>query len=448
MNSAQFTIFEIISIFRRRKLFFIIPIVVVTIISTIGAFLLPKSYESSTTILYQRDETSTPILGLELRSTLGTQDRLNLYREILTSRTIIQQLIDSLGLNETAFTERDRQALITSLAKRFELEDRGSGSFAITFTDEDAQRAQQAVRVLTQLLIHTISQFQTQQSDQSVQFFETKLKETREKFEESQRKIITHIGNRVNTLPEQNRIQYAQIENIETQINDLDIYLNTYQQALKILRSTSNQSQIDKNKETLYDLTRMEIPFAADLNLFLRRYDDFLQRYTPQYPEVKNVENQISELLIRMKNAIESEMSKKQMQRIDFENKRAQLVENVQQAFISGHLSAEQESDFNLYRRLYDDMKVRLEQAKASRDLGYKTGHQFVILDPPHLPTTPTKPKKRQLILAGFGIGIFLGFISVILRELFDTTIRSRRDIEIYQKPIIAYISDGNDDRT
>lgn len=448
MNSFQVTFFEIISLFRRRKVFLIIPIVIVSTISTIGAFLLPKSYESSTTILYQRDETTTPILGLEIRSSLGAEDRLNMYREILSSRTILQRLLDSLGLNEIAATEKDRQALIASHAKKFDIENKGSGTFTISYTDDEAFRAQQAVRVLTNLLIQTISQVQTQQNDQSVQFFENKLKETREKFEESQRKIITHIGNRVSTLPEQSRIQYTQIENLDRQINDLDTRLNVYQQAINILQSVSNPPRIDKYKESLYDLTRMDIPFATDLSVLLKKYDDFLQRYTSQYPEVKSAENQISELLIRMQNALESDIGKKKPQRIELENKRAQLLENVQQTFISGHLNAEQESDFNIYRKLYDDMKVRLEQAKSSRDLGYKTGHQFIILDPPLLPTTATKPKKMQLILAGFGIGIFLGFISVIMRELFDTTVRTHRDIEIYQKPIIAYISDGNDQRT
>lgn len=419
---------------------------IVTGISTIGAFLLPKSYESSTTILYQRDETTTPILGLEIRSSLGAEDRLNMYREILSSRTILLRLLDSLGLNEIATTEKDRQASISSLAKKFDIENRGSGSFAILFTDEEAWRAQKAVKVLTYLLIETISQFQTKQNDQTVQFLETKVRETREKFEESQRKIINHIGSRVSTLPEQSRIQYAQIENLDRQINDLDVRLNIYQQAIKILQSFSNPPRIDKYKESLYDLTRMDIPFANDLNLLIKKYDDFLQRYTAQYPEVKSIENQISELLIRMQNALESEIGKRTPQRTELENKRAQLLGNVQQTFISGHLNAEQESDFNLYRKLYDDMKVRLEQAKSSRDLGYKTGHQFIILDPPLLPTIATKPKKMQLIFAGLGIGIFLGFISVIMRELFDTTVRTQRDIEIYQKPIIAYITDGNED--
>ncbi len=448
MNSAQFTIFEMISLFRRRKVFLIIPIVIVTIASTIGAFLLPKSYESSTTILYQREETTTPLLGLEIRSSLGTEDRLNLYTEILSSRTILQRLIDSLGLSKEVTTEKERQALITSLSKKFDIENKGSGSFSIVFADEEASIAYRAVTVLTHLLIEKISQVQTQQNDHSVQFFENKLREARDKFEESQRNVISLIGNRVSTLPEQSRIQYTQIENLDKQINELDVRLNIYQQAFNTLQSVSNPPRIEKNKETLYDLTRMDIPFAADLNLFLKKYDDFLQKYTPQYPEVKNIENQISELLIRMQNSLESEISKRHPQRMEFENKRAQLLENVQQTFISGHLNAEQESDFNLYRKLYDDMKVRLEQAKSTRDLGYKTGHQFVILDPPLLPTKATKPKKMQLIFAGLGIGIFLGFISVIMRELFDTTVRTHRDIQIYQKPIIAYISDGNDDRT
>jgi capsular polysaccharide biosynthesis protein len=33
--------------------------------------------------------------------------------------------------------------------------------------------------------------------------------------------------------------------------------------------------------------------------------------------------------------------------------------------------------------------------------------------------------------------------VAVILKELLDTTVRSPRDVEVYQKPVIAFITDG-----
>ena len=88
-------------------------------------------------------------------------------------------------------------------------------------------------------------------------------------------------------------------------------------------------------------------------------------------------------------------------------------------------------------------MKVKLEQAITARDLGTASASQFIVIDPALLPTKPTKPNRPQLVLAGLAVGLFLGFVTVLLKELLDTTVRTPRDIEVYQKPVIAFITDG-----
>jgi len=50
-----------------------------------------------------------------------------------------------------------------------------------------------------------------------------------------------------------------------------------------------------------------------------------------------------------------------------------------------------------------------------------------------------------MIILGGLGLGIFIGFLSVVIKEMFDTTVRVSRDIEVYQKPVIAFITDGTE---
>ncbi len=70
-------------------------------------------------------------------------------------------------------------------------------------------------------------------------------------------------------------------------------------------------------------------------------------------------------------------------------------------------------------------MKVKLEQAKTAVDLGNKGAAQFIILDPPLIESHPTKPNRMMKITqGGLGIGIFIGFLSAVLKEMFDTTVR------------------------
>lgn len=409
----------------------------------VGALLLPQKFESSSTILVQRDEIPNLLLGYEISRAMASEDRLRTFNEILYSRTMLLKLIDSLGYGEKAQTEAKRQKLVSALATVIETEKRGSDSFRITFTDDDPNRAQRGVELLSKLFIETLMSVENQRGEQSVEFFEKKLAETKDKFEASQRQVMSIIGRRISTLPTESRTLYMQMETIEKQIADLDIKLRTNHQALNTLRTSSLKIRDEDSRNSLYELQRLDIPFAVELRSLLSKYDDFLRRYTPQYPEVQNIESQLPELLDRMKTSLDSEIKKINSSRTDLETRRTQIVDGIRESSISEQLSGDKESDYTMYKKLYDEMKVKLEQARTSRDLGQKSANQFVIIDPPIVPLTPSKPNRPMIVFGGLGISIFFGFLAVIIAELFDTTIRAPKDIEVYQKPIIAFIGES-----
>ena len=93
----------------------IIPVLTVTVLCVIGAFILPNRYESSTTILVQRDEILNPLISYEIAVAMASDDRLRTFNEIIYSRTNIQRLIDSLGLDTGLKTEEQRQALVDAV---------------------------------------------------------------------------------------------------------------------------------------------------------------------------------------------------------------------------------------------------------------------------------------------------------------------------------------------
>ena len=199
----------------------------------------------------------------------------------------------------------------------------------------------------------------------------------------------------------------------------------------------------ETGKQSLFDLQRAEIPFAIEYRSLITKYDEYSRKYKPMYPDLILVEGQIIDLLQRMQNAVESELAKQQPKRDELERRRAQLVDRLKQSSVSQRVDEDKESDYGIYRRLYDEMKVKLEQAITSRDLGTSGANQFIIIDPALLPIKPTKPNRPQLMFAGIIVGLFFGLIAVILKELLDTTVRTPRDVEVYQKPVIAFISDG-----
>jgi uncharacterized protein involved in exopolysaccharide biosynthesis len=87
----------VLGMLRRRKLWIGVPLVVVSAICTVGAFILPRRYESNTTIWVQRDEILNPLVSFTMAVQLASEDRLRTFNEIVYSRQTIEALLDSLG---------------------------------------------------------------------------------------------------------------------------------------------------------------------------------------------------------------------------------------------------------------------------------------------------------------------------------------------------------------
>jgi uncharacterized protein involved in exopolysaccharide biosynthesis len=375
--------------------------------------------------------------------TMANEDKLRTFEQIIYSRMVIQALIDTLKLGVNVTTEGERQALIKAVQRNIETDRKGSESFSLTYVDTDPERAQRAAQSLATLFIEANLQVENQQNDLAVHFFENKLEELRVKFEASQKELVSTMSERLGDMPAEAKTMYDQLQTFEKRITDIDSRLNSYQSAMTTLRSFPEALQDDEGKQTLYDLLRNDLPFGTDLRTLLTKYDDLSKRYTPKYPEVVKMETQLTELLQRMRSAVESEMVKQQNERWEVERRRTETVDRIKQMNISARTDQDKESNYGIYRNLYDEMKVKLEQARTNRDLGSNSANQFIIIDPPVVPTEPSKPNRPMIIGGGFGAGVILGLLAIILAEIFDTRLRTFRDVEVYHKPVVAYIPDG-----
>lgn len=442
MAIAQLPVDELLAVVRRRRRLLILPIVILTALSVIGSYKLPRKYVSTTTILVQRDEILNPLMSFSMAVVLASEDRLRTFNEIIYSRKGVQMLIDSLGLTKGAETEAQRQERIKEVQKNIETDRRGD-SFSITYTDSDPARAQRAASLVANLFIQTSLQVENERNHQTVEFFEKKLEEFRQKFEASQKALVSTLQQRFTKMPTETRSLYAELDDINRKIADIDKRIQTYRDALVVLRTFPDAIRTDTGKRTLFDLRRTELPFASDLQPLLTKYDDYIRRYTARYPEVEKLEAQILDILERMRRAVESGIPREDKLRWDLESQRFRIVDDLKRASVIQKVDQDKESNYNIYQQLYDDMKLKIEQARTTRDLGSRGAERYVILDPAQIPTEPSKPNRSLVIFGGFGLGLLISVLSVIAAELLDTTVRAVVDIESYQKPVIAFIPDA-----
>lgn len=448
MKNAQFTVDEFLAVLRRRKTALLLPAILVILISGLGAFLLPRQYESSTTILVQDNGVLNPLVDYRTAVALESDDKLGDFNEIILSTPTIESLMDSLGLKEYMKSPALKAMMVKRITKNIKTSKEGAHSFTISYFDTVPSQAQKAVRVLSELFIQTRLAVENSKNDFAVNFFQKKIVELRDKFDKTQKKLVDALQRHINQLPEDDKTLYANISGYTDQIQTLEQTMRNYRDALVILEAaanTKNDQHIDLTK--LYLIPLLDVPYSKELQTAVTKYNELSQQYTERFPDVQSARSSVIQLVGLVENAIRSEQARTQSKILSLEERRNKAITSVQMAAVAQSQDRDLQSNFNIYEELYNEMKVKLEQAQTNRDLGANSSREFVVIDPPQLPVKPAKPNKALIIGGGLGLGAFLGLLSAGLAEIFDTRIRTPQDVEIFDKPIIAYLpAPGSDD--
>lgn len=158
------------------------------LISTLIAFLIPRRFESTVSIMPPRDsmgDTSlmlaamagkaAPGLGAMAGNLLGAKSTGALFVELMRSRTVQDQIVDRFGLQRVYWTryKQDARKLLNS---RTEVtEDRKSGVISLTVTDSSPQRARNIAQGYVEGLDHLVSEVSTSSARRERVFIEQRL---------------------------------------------------------------------------------------------------------------------------------------------------------------------------------------------------------------------------------------------------------------------------------
>ncbi len=432
---------EFANVLKRRKWYFIAPFLIVTALSTVGAFMLPQRYESSTTIMVQEDKILNPLVQFSLAVTMGQDGGLSGFNEILFSRTSIENMLENLNAVPPNVSPGKLEEIIDDAKRRISTSQRGSDSFTITVADQDPVVAQKATTMLAASYIRTTQLASQQKNEEAVKFFEGKVEEYKKIYEDQQRQLVDVKHSELSSMPRNKETLEQQASKSDLEINELDQNISGLQRTKALLESyidnidnpgtVSRISSLDGEGASLY-ITELK-------NLSLK-YNQLLSRFTPRYFEVQNARTQLLSLLHKALEANSTDIDRVKSKKAQMVAARSTAQGELSKFISMDEVSIQRQSSYNMYKGMYEDMRQKLEAAKVSRDLGLKGEQKFVILDPAQIPTKPTKPNKPKVIGGGTAIGFLIGAIAVFLSEYLDPTVRRRQDIEVFQKPIIAYL--------
>ena len=445
MRAAQLRVHEVLGMLRRRWKMIVFPTILIAVVCTIGAYMLPRKYESTTTMLVRPDQSIRSLSGYDLMAAF--EEQLRNISEILMSRSFLEVVVDSMGYFQPGMEQAQREAVVSKVSSALSTSRLGSDSFSISYTDSDPRVAQKGASMVANLFILTKTELENRQNQQTVDFLERKVEEYRLLFEASTRSLVSSMQQDVNDLPTETRTLYSQVNDSEHEMAANAARLKTYQDALAVLSTLAdllkNSPEVlrtESGKQPLLELQREDLTYVSELRILLAKYDEATRRYTAKFPEVDKLEVQLVELLDRMHKGVDSEIYKLQNKQAGLEKHRSQTVEELKKSSVVTRTNQDKQTTYDVNQKLYNEMKLKLEQARLAMDVGSRGANQFIVLDPAPLPTHATKPNRTLIVGAGLGVGILFGLLLAFAAELFDTTLRGPRHIEIYKKPVIALL--------
>jgi len=258
-----------------------------------------------------------------------------------------------------------------------------------------------------------------------------------------------------------------QLQDIKIKLEKADEELNSYARSsgltftdektsveedkLRSLQKDLLQAQSDRvSKQSKYEMASTSPPEAlpdvlddsalrddeTNLTELRRKYAELRIALTPQNPEVRRVQAQITlmeatvkqervNILTRIKNEYEAAQNREKLMTASYLAEVKLVADQSEKTTHYGILKREVDST----RSLYETMLQRMKEASVASAL---RASNIRVVDPAEPPSIPYKPNVYRFITMGLLAGICLGVSLVVLRERADRTLHDPGDIAYY----------------
>ncbi|MBK7042818.1 MAG: polysaccharide biosynthesis tyrosine autokinase [Rhodanobacteraceae bacterium] len=163
-------------------------------------------------------------------------------------------------------------------------------------------------------------------------------------------------------------------------------------------------------------------------------FQEKLRLYKPEYPEMKQLQAQISEIdrqitaeLNSLKSSVKAEydatLTQETLLREQLSELKAETLDLQSRSINYNILQREVATN----RELYDGLLQRYKEIGVA---GGVSSNNISIVDRAQVPGGPYKPDMRRNLLIGLLIGLFLGVLLALLLEYLDDTVKNPEDIE------------------
>lgn len=434
---------KLFSLILEKKKIVIAIIVICTIIATIVAFVLPKSYQSTTLVRVKSGSSSSMAgyaamaagFGIDIGGA-GSSGSPESYIELMKSREVLEPIIAELDLPEetkekmTAASFAKSNLEITNIKKTDLITIAAYGK-----TPEEAQMISQGV---ADNFLALMTKLNKEDNSTTLKFLDERIKIAKEEMETAENKLAAYQQeHKIYAPDEQAKAIIANLNNYDTTIAQLQAQSEGDSAKLAGVTSQLEQQNASLLEYNVSDNTNIGNIRESIVNKRVELVG-LQQQFTDEHPDVIKAKEELNSLerslsdeiakavnsqsvtlspvqsnLLKDKISTEVQISVNNASLEALKAKQAEAQENI--ATLSAdtveymRLSREATITGQVYTSLVQNYEqTRIQEAKDSMDIQ--------IIDAADLPKEdmPAKPNKKLIIAIGFILGIMFSFCYIL----------------------------------
>lgn len=460
MASAELELLKKIGRHAWSKAWWLVGIQIVVTSAGIAALkIIPKKYESTTTIRMEKSQLINPLTrGVAVSSEMD--DRLRGIREEILSRDYYDKIITRLGLEPQNATPLKHEELVQRMIEQTEITTkmRGADTFQVTYSGKDPKEVRDVTNLLAGIFIEDSLSNKAGDAGSAVEFLRSQLEVYRMKLEEAEAALRKFEERNVDQLPSNRSAQLSRVEQLRATLQEVQ---NNLRQA-KIQRDLLRQQSLPAGSPQQQESASGTMMVANPLQMQLREKEALLRRllvdFSETYPDVVALKAEVAGLRKELEKnptvtanqatslrqpSVQDALSLGQLQQLEMQVgalavREQQLSQELAryERKVQGIPEVEQElarlkRDYDVNNDIYNNFLRRLEEAKVSKELdASKKGEVFRILQAAALPLIPSWPKRLPTVLLSVAAGLGLNALLVFLLAQLDTSFQSLADVQ------------------
>jgi uncharacterized protein involved in exopolysaccharide biosynthesis len=302
MEPTSRTLADYLDIFARRKLYVIVPFMVITVVALIIALKMPRTFRSTATLQIEAP-TSAKFIATNMTDFADEQIQ-SIYQKVLTTDTVLV-IIEEEGLYQdikTRFTKQElaevfrgntQVKIVTSSLSPRSSSEMAEIAFTVAFSDASPVKARDIATRLANLFVEQSNQSRTQRAVKTTEFLQEESQKLDAHIQEVNAKIVTYKEKYNLSLPEQVEANRAAMDRTESELRDTDNQIRMTRERIIFL-----SAELAREQAQFPTLSAADKPQTKEdaLRRLQAEYLKLASVYSPSHPTMVRLKREIKAL--------------------------------------------------------------------------------------------------------------------------------------------------------